>query len=38
MLAAGVELIGDVGSWDRFQWQYFRSPDGHIFEIKTISR
>ena len=38
LLAAGIELIGDVGSWDRFQWQYFRSPDGHIFEIKTISR
>ena len=38
LLAAGVEQIGDVGSWHRFQWQYFRSPDGHIFEIKTISR
>ena len=38
LLAAGVELIGDVGSWDRYQWQYFCSPDGHIFEIKTISR
>jgi catechol 2,3-dioxygenase-like lactoylglutathione lyase family enzyme len=38
LLAAGVELLGDVGSWDRFQWQYFRSPDGHIFEIKTINR
>ena len=38
LLAAGIELIGDVGSWDCFQWQYFRSPDGHIFEIKTISR
>jgi len=37
LLAADVELIGEVGSWDRFQWQYFRSPDGHIFEIKTIS-
>ena len=38
LLAAGVELIGDVGSWDRYQWQYFRCPDGHIFEIKTIRR
>lgn len=38
LLAAGIELIGDVGSWDRYQWQYFRSPDGHIFEIKTIRR
>ena len=38
LLDAGIELIGDVGSWNRFQWQYFRSPDGHILEIKTISR
>lgn len=38
LLAAGIELIGDVGSWNGFQWQYFRSPDGHIFEIKTVPR
>ena len=38
LIAAGIELIGEVGSWDRYQWQYFRSPDGHIFEIKTIAR
>jgi catechol 2,3-dioxygenase-like lactoylglutathione lyase family enzyme len=31
---AGVELIGDIERWDGFAWQYFRSPDGHIFEIK----
>jgi catechol 2,3-dioxygenase-like lactoylglutathione lyase family enzyme len=35
LLAAGVELIGEVGRWNGFAWQYFRSPDGHIFEIKT---
>ena len=33
--AAGIELIGEVGSAGGFSWQYFRSPDGHIFEIKT---
>ena len=38
LLAAGIELIGDVGRWNGFEWQYFRSPDGHIFEIKTIPR
>jgi catechol 2,3-dioxygenase-like lactoylglutathione lyase family enzyme len=32
---AGIELIGEVGSWNGFSWQYFRSPDGHIFEIKS---
>ena len=35
LCVAGVELIGEVGSAGGFQWQYFRSPDGHIFEIKT---
>jgi catechol 2,3-dioxygenase-like lactoylglutathione lyase family enzyme len=34
LLAAGIELIGEVGRWNGFAWQYLRSPDGHIFEIK----
>lgn len=33
--AAGIELIGEIGRWNGFAWQYFRSPDGHIFEIKS---
>jgi catechol 2,3-dioxygenase-like lactoylglutathione lyase family enzyme len=33
--AAGIELIGEVGKANGYAWQYFRSPDGHIFEIKT---
>lgn len=33
--AAGIELIGEIGHWNGFAWQYFRSPDGHIFEIKS---
>jgi catechol 2,3-dioxygenase-like lactoylglutathione lyase family enzyme len=33
--SAGIELIGEGGSWNGFAWQYFRSPDGHIFEIKS---
>jgi catechol 2,3-dioxygenase-like lactoylglutathione lyase family enzyme len=36
LAAAGVELVGDPGRWNGFQWQYFRSPDGHLFEIKTV--
>ena len=36
--AAGVELIGEKGTWNGFSWQYFRSPDGHIFEIKSSPR
>ena len=33
---AGVELVGEVGRWNGFEWQYFRSPDGHLFEIKKV--
>jgi catechol 2,3-dioxygenase-like lactoylglutathione lyase family enzyme len=32
---AGIELIGEVGRWEGYAWQYFRSPDGHIFELKS---
>ena len=35
---AGIELIGDVGRWEGFAWQYFRSPEGHIFELKSSPR
>ena len=33
--AADIELIGDIERWNGFAWQYFRSPDGHVFEIKS---
>jgi catechol 2,3-dioxygenase-like lactoylglutathione lyase family enzyme len=34
LVAGGAELIGEPGSWSGHEWQYFRTPDGHIFEIK----
>jgi catechol 2,3-dioxygenase-like lactoylglutathione lyase family enzyme len=34
LVAGGAELVGDVGSWHGHEWQYFRTPDGHLFEIK----
>ena len=34
LIAGGAELIGEPGSWNGHQWQYFRTPDGHLFEIK----
>jgi catechol 2,3-dioxygenase-like lactoylglutathione lyase family enzyme len=34
LIAAGIELIGDIGRWNGFEWLYFRSPDGHVFEVK----
>ena len=34
LLAAGVELIGDIGAWNGFEWLYFRSPDAQVFAVK----
>ena len=36
--SAGIELIGEVGRWNGFAWQYFRSPEGHVFELKSSPR
>jgi catechol 2,3-dioxygenase-like lactoylglutathione lyase family enzyme len=33
--AGGAQLLGDIGSWNGHQWLYFRTPDGHVFEVKT---
>ncbi len=35
LVAGGAELIGEMGSWNGHEWQYFRTPDGHLFEIKS---
>ena len=35
LAAAGVELIGELGSWNGFEWQYFVGPGGHTLAIKT---
>lgn len=34
LVARGVELVGEPGSWDGFEWQYFRSPDKHLLAIQ----
>jgi catechol 2,3-dioxygenase-like lactoylglutathione lyase family enzyme len=31
---AGVEIVGDIGSWNGHEWLYFHSPDGYLFEVK----
>ena len=36
LCAGGVELVGDVGEWNGFKWQYFRGPDGHLLELKHV--
>lgn len=37
LIAGGVELVGEPGSWDSHRWQYFRTPDGFMMSIKTSS-
>lgn len=34
LLSKNVEMIGDVGSWNGFEWFYFRAPGGRLFSIK----
>jgi catechol 2,3-dioxygenase-like lactoylglutathione lyase family enzyme len=34
LLAHNVEVIGDIGSWNGFEWAYFRGPAGRVFSIK----
>lgn len=34
LLEGGAELVGEAESWNGHEWQYFRTPDGHLFEIK----
>jgi catechol 2,3-dioxygenase-like lactoylglutathione lyase family enzyme len=38
LIATGTELIGEPGESGGIRWQYFRSPDGHVFEIKSRPR
>ena len=34
LLDAGIELVGDVGSWNGFEWLYFKGPGDNIFAVK----
>lgn len=34
LLLHGVEILGDIGSWNGFEWLKFRGPDGHIFSLQ----
>jgi catechol 2,3-dioxygenase-like lactoylglutathione lyase family enzyme len=33
--AAGVELVGPIESSEDFVWQYFRAPDGNLYELTS---
>jgi len=34
LVSHGVEILGDIGSWNGFEWLKFRGPDGHVFAIQ----
>ena len=34
LIAGGAEIVGEVGRWNGHEWLYFRTPDGHLFEVK----
>lgn len=34
LVAAGIEIVGEIGSWNGHEWLYFRSSDGYLFEVK----
>ena len=34
LLVKGVEIIGEVGRWNGFEWLYFRGPHDYVFAVK----
>jgi catechol 2,3-dioxygenase-like lactoylglutathione lyase family enzyme len=32
---AGLELLGEPGTWEDHAWQHFLAPDGHVFEVTS---
>lgn len=35
LAAAGIELVGEVEVSEDYRWQYFRAPDGNLYEITS---
>jgi catechol 2,3-dioxygenase-like lactoylglutathione lyase family enzyme len=38
LVAAGVELIGELSSESGWSWQHFRAPDGNVYEVTGRSK
>ena len=30
----GIEMVGEIGRWNGFEWAYFRGPGGYLFSVK----
>jgi predicted enzyme related to lactoylglutathione lyase len=37
LLQRGVEVLGEVGSWNGFEWLKFRGPGGHVFALQKTA-
>lgn len=34
LIARGIEVLGDTGSWNGFEWLKFRGPGGHVYALQ----
>lgn len=34
LIARGIEVLGDMGSWNGFEWLKFRGPGGHVYALQ----
>lgn len=34
LIAAGVEIVGEIGAWNGFEWLYFRGPERQLYAVK----
>ncbi len=35
LAANDVALVGSLGRWNGFEWQYFRGPEDRLYAVKT---
>ena len=38
LAAKGVEIVGEIGSWNGHEWLYFRGPENYMFAIKKTGK
>lgn len=34
LIAQGVEILGEIGSWNGFEWLKFRGPGGQVYALQ----
>lgn len=37
LLRHGVDVLGEIGSWNGFEWLKFRGPEGHVFALQKTA-